>query len=351
MIETILSTLGKFRARFLRYYMNQILLAFITGLTTGGISCIAVQGGLLASSLPTDTDQSSKTKSTAIFLMSKFLAYTALGAGLGALGSVLILSTALQGWMQIAAGIFMVLTSLKIFGVFSRLPVSFSPPKIFYRLIRNQSKSQNEFAPVILGAMTVLIPCGVTQATMALAVAQGNALEGAAIMGAFTLGTSPYFFAIGAITEQLLKRKALATVAACVVLFLGLTAINTGQTLRGSVHTWQNYSLAAGELFGSTKVLSAANIDNEGVQEVTINVRSNGYTSNTNAIKKGVPVRLTLSSENTQGCAQAFTIPSLNISTIVPTTGTKVIEFTPTESGRLSYSCSMGMYSGFLEVI
>jgi hypothetical protein len=28
--------------------MNQIFLAFITGLTTGGLSCFAVQGGLLA---------------------------------------------------------------------------------------------------------------------------------------------------------------------------------------------------------------------------------------------------------------------------------------------------------------
>ena len=31
--------------------MDQIILAFITGLTTGGLSCLAVQGGLLASCL------------------------------------------------------------------------------------------------------------------------------------------------------------------------------------------------------------------------------------------------------------------------------------------------------------
>jgi len=29
--------------------MNKLLLAFITGLTTGGLTCLAVQGGLLAS--------------------------------------------------------------------------------------------------------------------------------------------------------------------------------------------------------------------------------------------------------------------------------------------------------------
>ena len=33
--------------------MEPNLLAFITGLTTGGLSCLAVQGGLLASSIAT----------------------------------------------------------------------------------------------------------------------------------------------------------------------------------------------------------------------------------------------------------------------------------------------------------
>ena len=31
--------------------MSQLIVAFITGITTGGLSCLAVQGGLLASSL------------------------------------------------------------------------------------------------------------------------------------------------------------------------------------------------------------------------------------------------------------------------------------------------------------
>ena len=31
--------------------MSQLIVAFVTGVTTGGLSCLAVQGGLLASSL------------------------------------------------------------------------------------------------------------------------------------------------------------------------------------------------------------------------------------------------------------------------------------------------------------
>jgi hypothetical protein len=37
--------------------MSEIMVAFITGLTTGGLSCLAVQGGLLASSLAHQLEQ------------------------------------------------------------------------------------------------------------------------------------------------------------------------------------------------------------------------------------------------------------------------------------------------------
>src|SRR5512145_2961856 len=37
--------------------MNQLIVAFITGLTTGGLSCLAVQGGLLAGTLAHQIEQ------------------------------------------------------------------------------------------------------------------------------------------------------------------------------------------------------------------------------------------------------------------------------------------------------
>ena len=36
---------------------NPVLIAFITGLTTGGLSCLAVQGGLLTASLANQMEQ------------------------------------------------------------------------------------------------------------------------------------------------------------------------------------------------------------------------------------------------------------------------------------------------------
>ena len=46
--------------------MDPVLLAFITGLTTGGLSCLAVQGGLLASSIANEVEQSVQKQSAQV---------------------------------------------------------------------------------------------------------------------------------------------------------------------------------------------------------------------------------------------------------------------------------------------
>ena len=82
--------------------MSQILVAFVTGLTTGGLSCLAVQGGLLAGTLAHQIEEdytqqavqkktNSKNKAQTpartnaaqpilLFLAAKIVAYTLLGA-------------------------------------------------------------------------------------------------------------------------------------------------------------------------------------------------------------------------------------------------------------------------------
>jgi len=91
--------------------------------------------------------------------------------------------------------------------------------------------------------------------------------------------------------------------------------------------------------------------DNQGVQEVRINVFSNGYSPQHVTLKKDVPARLILNTSGTGGCARAFTIPSLRLQKILPVTGTETLEFTPTKAGPLVFTCSMGMYSGVFNVI
>ncbi len=64
-------------------------LIFLTGLTVGGLTCVAVQGGLLTSLLAQraeeDIEEKSKRSHSAMpilfFLLAKLLAYTLLGLG------------------------------------------------------------------------------------------------------------------------------------------------------------------------------------------------------------------------------------------------------------------------------
>jgi len=318
--------------------MSNLWLAFITGLTTGGISCFAVQGGLLASALT----EENKKKSTLIFLGAKLIAYTLLGFLLGFLGSSLNISPKIQGTLQILIGVFMIATAgrlLNIHPIFRYFVIQ--PPKFILRLMRNQAQAKSIFTPAFLGIMTVLIPCGVTQAMMLYATGTSSPLWGAGILFAFILGTSPVFFAIGIASSELFKKKAFNYIAAAFIFVIGIISINSGQILRGSVHTLQNYYQAA---FGSQQTSRVGNV-------VNIEIANRGYRSDVNTLKLGVPVKLILKTSNVTSCARAFTIPDLNYFKILPATGTETVEFTPTKLGNMTYTCSMGMYSGSFTVI
>ena len=333
-----------------REYMNQIFLAFLTGLTTGGLSCFAVQGGLLAGILAEQKKEDRK-KTLIMFLTSKFIAHIILGALLGLLGSALIISTKTQGVMQIISGIVILLMALKlseIHPIFRNL--SITAPKFVFKLLRNQSKDINSFTPIVIGALTVLIPCGITQGMMLLSVSSGSFWYGGLTLGAFVLGTTPVFYILGVASEKILSIKPLKMFALLVMFYLGLTAINSGQILRGSIHTFQNYkaALLRSDLI---ELQQGQTLQENGKQVVTIDVKNNGYTASTNTLKVNVPVKLILKTNKTGGCSRAFTIPEYNLSKVLPATGTEIIEFTPTKLGRLTYTCSMGMYSGSFNVV
>lgn len=325
--------------------MGNFWLAFITGLTTGGLSCFAVQGGLLTSALAsegTGDKKYVKEKSILMFLLAKLIAYSLLGFVLGFLGSEINISPKFQGTLQIFVGIYMLLTAARLLNlhpIFRYLVIQ--PPKSFVKLLKRKSEVRSSLTPALLGFLTVLIPCGITQAMLLLAIGTGSPVWGASIMFFFILGTSPVFFLIGLAATELLRRQAFSIVAAVFIAVIGILAINTGQILRGSVHTLQNY----------WSVLTAREVKEKIGNIINIEVTDSGYQADINTIKAGVPVKLILNSKNVRGCAKVFTIPDLNIFKILPQNGTTTIEFTPARPGRMTYTCSMGMYSGYLNVI
>jgi sulfite exporter TauE/SafE len=403
--------------------MFDLFVAFITGLTTGGLSCLAVQGGLLASSLANQLEKdvaeqnyNEKGKNQAkkhiatpiiLFLAAKLAAYTLLGALLGILGSVFQLTPLTRALMQFAIGIFMIGSALRMLNVH---PIfrhfAFEPPAFLRRFIRRKASNNRTaiLTPLLLGFLTVLIPCGVTQAMMAVAVSTADPLRGAALMFSFVLGTSPVFFVVSYYATKLgskMEKYFMRTVA-IVLLILGLLAIDTGLNLAGSPISATRLSASFFNKTGISQpltVVQASSVENgpknnskEGCgcsnmkgssklgesalqpqkpgeptgvplvpsetgpsvsqpgavgDMVTLNVKGNGYEPRVLHAPAGKALQLKLVSNNTYSCSLAFVIPSLNVQKVLQPTGVEIIDIPAQKKGSvMPFSCSMGMYTG-----
>jgi sulfite exporter TauE/SafE len=353
-------------------FSGRIMVAFITGLTTGGLSCLAVQGGLLASSLAHQIEQDYLELSTQpkkrgkkqqaqnrtntalpilLFLLAKLVAYTLLGLMLGWAGSFFTLSPVTRAVLMIAIGIFMVGSALRMFNVH---PVfryfNIEPPKFITRYIRRTAKGTDTFTPLFLGALTVFIPCGVTQAMMAAALATGSPVTGAAMMFAFTLGTSPVFFIVAYLTTELgaHMEKFFMRFVAMAVLILGLVTLDGGLNLMGSPLSLQNLSRS---LFSPENSTSAQTSSSQlaAAGDLILNVENEGYFPQTLRADANTPVKLSLVTDKTYSCARDFVIPAIGFYQLLPDTGSVQVDIPAQPSGtRMFFTCSMGMYTGMI---
>jgi len=352
---------------------------FLTGLFVGGLSCLAVQGGLLAATIAqnessaatSDTeamavkkamaDKEEKFKKEVIktgnalpilaFLSTKLIAYTIFGFLLGLLGSVVQLSLTFKVVMQFAVVIFMLGTALNILNVHPifRFFV-IQPPKFLTRIVRNQSKSKSIFAPAILGAFTVFIPCGTTQAMMVLSIGSGNPFLGAAVLFAFILGTSPLFFILGYFATKLGDKlhRSFMRIAAVALIVLALFNLNNALRLTGSKFTTDSIW----KVFATETKTAESTKNSDAVSEITITLDDKGYFPNSFTVNKGSYVTMHLVNSGGRGCIQGFTIPQFGIQKVVRFGTSDTVSFlAPKETGEIAFMCSMGMYRGTIEVI
>ncbi|MBP9716551.1 MAG: sulfite exporter TauE/SafE family protein [Candidatus Levybacteria bacterium] len=333
---------------------------FLTGLTIGGLTCLAVQGGLLASVIASREKEGITEKGkinpvfpTLAFLISKLIAYVILGFVLGLFGSAISLTSQIQSAIQIFAGIYMIIIALNLFDVhpiFRYFVIQ--PPRFLTRRIRNKSRSSDIFAPAILGFMTIFIPCGTTLAMEALAISSASPVKGALILGTFVLGTFPMFFGIGFLTAKLGDKfkDSFLKIAAVLLIFLGIISVYGGLVAMGVPISISKFTSSSSNQSSGNMSVAFPPIKN-GFQDVSINVTSGGYDPSTLILKEGVPTKLTLITNDTYSCAIAFRIPFLKIGVNLNPTGSKVLDLPKLSKGNYSYTCSMGMYQGVMKVL
>jgi len=369
-----------------------LVAVLLTGLFAGGVSCAAVQGGLLAglvarhrlatapagpaSAKPTRGNRRPVTRPPAGasapvsvsgrladdlapvggFLAGKLVSHTLLGAALGTVGAAVDLSVGLRTMTQIAAGVLIVVFGLAQLGVPGFRGITLTPPTSWSRLVRGRARSQSALAPAALGLASVLIPCGVTLSVEALALTSGSPWTGAAIMAVFVAGTAPLFTILGYAARKAATawRGRLATATGLVVLAVGLYTLNGGLELAGSPLAASRLAEAAG--LGPAPVTAAqAPADappvatTDGRQAVIVTARTGSYSPANLQVAAGLPTTLIVRSVNAQGCVRAFVLRDKQY--ILPVHGDTSIDLGTLQPGRLDYSCGMGMYTGTLTIV
>ncbi|NBO66009.1 MAG: hypothetical protein EBU88_14405 [Acidobacteria bacterium] len=82
------------------------------------------------------------------------------------------------------------------------------------------------------------------------------------------------------------------------------------------------------------------------VEERTVTLTERGYEPERIRLRRGVPARLTFIRQVEATCATEIELLGYGIKRDLPLNQPVVVEFTPTRSGELTYTCSMKMVGG-----
>ncbi|MCX6795193.1 MAG: sulfite exporter TauE/SafE family protein [Candidatus Falkowbacteria bacterium] len=329
-------------------------LVIMIGLVAGFSTCMALVGGLslglstkFLASHPEATAKQ-KFRPHLFFIGGRVVGYALLGGILGMLGSAFKLSALTNSILTIAVAMVMLVMGLQLVNIFPRLSkFKFTLPKNISKALgfSQKSKEYSHGRAMFLGALTFFLPCGFTQAMQLYAVSTGNFWSGFAVMGLFALGTAPGLLSIGGLTSLVkgLFKERFFKVAGLALIIFALFNLHNAYVLAG-------FSGNSINSVKSEKVVNDPNVTMEdGVQVVRMIEGNRGYSPNKFSIKKDVPVKWIIDAQAPYSCASSLVLPKMNIEKTLEA-GENIIEFTPTETGKLPFSCSMGMYTGVFNV-
>lgn len=344
MIGIFLSKLGLFTASVALGSTVSIGAAFFLGLFAASSSCIAVSGGVLLSTVGVVRNM----RTVWFFVIGRIMAYVVFGGLIGYIGSALLLSSSLLGFITIAAAVYMIVMGLDLLNLAPK-KLKAVLPKIPASLSANRAGS-----PFFLGAATFFLPCGFTQALQLYALTTGSAVTSGLLLGAFALGTAPSLLALGWASSSL-KGKAgtfFLQLSGVAVVILGFWNIQNGLIIAGYPLSFPSIEVSqASETESETASDPNVEIaDGEQVIRMTLTARDPYYyPSDSFTLTAGMPVRLEIEGEGT-GCRGIFQIPKLNVREELDEQ-VNVIAFTPNKAGTYTFSCSMGMFKGSLKVV
>jgi uncharacterized protein len=324
-----------------------VLIAIGLGVVASLSTCLALTGGIVMGfsaklnehfNNPTLIE---RAKPQIMFHLGRLGGFFILGGLLGSLGSAINYSLTFMSVLVIAVALVMFYLGLNIMGLVPNITsLGFHLPKRLGLLIKQHEKKDHPLVPFSIGILTFFLPCGFTQSMQLAAVATGSFLYGGLTMFFFALGTIPVLFSVGLGSSFAGEQdyKFTKKFIGALIIFFALYTLNNGLVMAGSPITFN---------LVKTKADTEQIIDkNSEEQTVRLDI---DYTFKQNEIKikKGLPVKFEINAINVTGCSNEVIIPRLGLSSGKLKNGDlAIIEFTPTETGTLPFSCWMGMITG-----
>lgn len=339
---------------------SNLAAVFTIGLTAGLSTCMALIGGLVlgvsaryAENHPTAT-VAQKFRPHLSFNFGRIIFFAVMGAVLGLFGSSFKLNGSIIGSLTIFAAVLMFVIGVQLLEIFPKFNAGLTLPKFLAKKIKfNENKSQ-EFShkkAMFLGAVTFFLPCGFTQAMQVYAISTGNALQGAAIMGVFALGTAPGLIGIGGLVANI-KRNRFYNIffkgVAILVLVLAFYNLKNGIELTGvkalipeSIESVQESKNTTTTTAGELRVFQAVYEPSNYAQTI----KPNQFQA-----KVGDVVRIEiLAKEDGSGCMGSVMIPGIvNTPQFFVKDEVVKLEFTAQKAGKFQLTCAMGVQSGTL---
>jgi sulfite exporter TauE/SafE len=206
-----------------------LLSALILGLLGGG-HCLGMCGGLMgALTLAIPAEQRGQRFQLLLsYNLGRILSYALAGLLLGMAGWALASSPAAM-LLRVVAALLLIAMGLYLAGWWSGLTRIEALGRGLWRFVQPLTR---RFMPVtnlpralLLGGLWGWLPCGLVYSTLLWAASQGDALDSAALMLAFGLGTLPVLLATGMAAERmtaLLRKQGVRMAGGLLVILFGL---------------------------------------------------------------------------------------------------------------------------------
>ncbi|MEI7653123.1 MAG: sulfite exporter TauE/SafE family protein [bacterium] len=319
--------------------------AFVLGLIASISTCMATTGAVFTSFV----NKQAKTQvlMTALsFMIGRVLSYGAFGYALALFGGAFLRLVQFGSGLNLLMAAILILVGLDMLHLVSLGKIlSYLPGRhLLLSLEEKRSKSLKPWmSATLLGGLTYLLPCGFTLSTQAYALTLGNPVQSALLMMAFALGTLPALLGITLLSKVRTHHfyYLFLKVVALIIIAVGLGYVANTAELYG----YRLISLQSDSFAGES-----APIEN-GKQIVKMTARSAGYFPSEFVVKAGIPVEWQITGKEINGCQGTIQAPKVGVSLVVLKEGENKVEFTPVDKGYVTFSCSMGMFSGRFKVI